>query len=75
VAGICAVGLICLPLTQDPTATENELRALGAETIHYWPHEIAWVLRMLDTINRHRATAVVAPDMKHVADATWRVAI
>jgi hypothetical protein len=75
-----AVGLICLPLIPDPAAAENQLWALAAENglaladiVRYRPDDRGWVLRMLDTVNRHRASAVLALGMEHVADATRAV--
>jgi hypothetical protein len=71
-----AVGLICLPLVPDPAAAENRLRALAegngldlAEIVCYRPDDVGWVLRMLEAVNRYRATAVLAPEVSHVADA------
>jgi hypothetical protein len=76
----CATGLIRLPRIGDPAETHRRLRDLAeshgrelTSVVAYWPGE-AWVLRMIETIHRDEATAVVALDMHDVADAQHAIA-
>ncbi|WP_280363785.1 hypothetical protein [Nocardia wallacei] len=68
-----AVGVICLPLVQDPDAAEAELERLAVEhgkqlveTLRVWPKEPGWLFRLLETVNAKRAVAVVALDLEHI---------
>lgn len=68
-----AVGVICLPLVQDPDAAEAELATLAVEhgrqlveTLRVWPSEPGWLFRLLETVNAKEARAVVALEMAHI---------